>query len=356
MRITMFLSVVVGLCLAIFSVGCNGGLTAPPIVSGEVIITDNGDGQLISNEPVLLSWDFVPGTDRFVVEYSINGNVWIPAGETQLISMDWKIPTGIDSDGFIVRADSYSDQHSSARNRAMSIPTQILPYGSIASTIWVGDTESAVYLEFNSKFTLNDQYGNVVLAPHSIIADIWWYDNIQWSIWGDYNRDGIESPDETWDHGPGWIFDESTGFYSALDSFSEKGLFIYKISVDGKDLFLPSQPTEAINIFSNGVYFDFPTSETSWIIGEANDIVIRAGGETMVDILDFDYSPDDGLHWKPIQHGVTGVDGWVMPQPFTYNWEIPNDTSGQWKVRVSTYDTNGDFIATGTSDAFTVTH
>jgi len=161
------LSLIAGLCLAIFFVtGCDGGLrlTAPPINTGEVTIIDNGDGQLISNEPVVLTWDFVPNIDHFKVEYSTDGGrIWTPIGETtQATCWDWKIPAGTSTEAFIVRVDGYSNQSSAPQSRAFSPMLSVVPFGTLHHITIIVHSTVAVNETFSVSADGYDMYNNLV--------------------------------------------------------------------------------------------------------------------------------------------------------------------------------------------------
>jgi hypothetical protein len=162
-----FLSVLIGLCLAISTaVGCgNEGPIIPPINAGSITIINDSDGQLIANEPVTLLWDFVPRIDRYTIDYSIDGgDTWFPIGETRnLTSVNWQIPPGTETSAFIVRVDGYSNRYTAPRSRSVSVPMLVVPYGEIASFNVNLPTETAVDVSTNLIITARDEYDNVVV-------------------------------------------------------------------------------------------------------------------------------------------------------------------------------------------------
>ncbi|MFA5967486.1 MAG: hypothetical protein WC805_03205 [Patescibacteria group bacterium] len=165
-----FLLITAGLCLAIIGlVSCGNEPVTPPVNTGAtVVITDDGDGQLISREPIIISWDFVTIVDRYTIDYSTNdGETWSPIGETRKIaSINWQIPSGTETSAFIIRVDGYSDRYTAPRSRSISPSIQVIPYGTL--NFFDVDAESqisegsSIYLDVTAK----DRYDNTVLNFH----------------------------------------------------------------------------------------------------------------------------------------------------------------------------------------------
>ena len=345
---TFLILLIAGLCLAIFfTTGCHGGLIAPPTNTGEVTITDDGDGILVSREPVVISWNFVPNIDRFKVEYSINGeNIWFPIRETEITRLEWEIPAGTNTEAFVVQVVGYSNQHPAPQSRAISTPAQVIPYGPLDHYVLEADAETAVNLVFNMPVTAKDQYNNTITnySVDSLLIEISPNGGATWIVLDTYT-------DLVWVNG---ITTSLNGVIYLPGLSPDTYYYIRAGGINSID---------QIYLVANGVYIDAPTSvASSWTIGETNDIVFRAGGSTTVDYLNLYYSPNNGTNWYTIENGVAPGS---MPQ--TYNWPVANNTPGsQWKVKVESWILDGNpgdtvpgdgldtLIATGTSAAFTV--
>lgn len=175
MRHLLFLIIAGLFCLAIIiTTGCgNEGPIAPPINAGSVTVTDDGDGQFIANEPVVIAWDFVPRIDNFRVDYSIDGKIWHNAGETKLTHLDWKIPGEAGIAGFKIRVDGYASKMPSPRSRAVSQNYNVLPFGEATDLEVLASPTIQQDIVMQIELTAKDKFGNTVTPYQSSFINIW---------------------------------------------------------------------------------------------------------------------------------------------------------------------------------------
>lgn len=105
-----FVLIIAGLCLALIALGtgCDRSSTMPKIDPGIVTITDDGDGVLFCNEPVVVAWKGIPWATTYKVAYSSDDGInWVPIGGTKegQLQLKWNISSGITS--IEIRVESY---------------------------------------------------------------------------------------------------------------------------------------------------------------------------------------------------------------------------------------------------------
>ena len=154
-----------GLCLAtITTFGCsNDGPIAPPLNAGQIFISDDGDGELISNEPVVIMWDFIPRINEYRIDYSIDGGKsWLLIGKSKLTKLNWKIPAGMNTFTLQVRADGYSIQFPTPQSRATSMPLKVLSHGNLDHLAIIAPDTIPVGQDFEFVIAAYDYLNNVV--------------------------------------------------------------------------------------------------------------------------------------------------------------------------------------------------
>lgn len=170
---TYILAILAGLCLAtITTLGCgNEGPIAPPINSGDVVVNDNGDGKLISREPVTITWGFVPRIDFYRLDYSLDGQSWTPitTDEIKKTHFNWTILDGANSDQFIVRAEGYRLGCDNPRSRALSEIKSVLPFGDTDHLKLEFPDSVKTGNSFAGEVVAQDSYNNIVASYNSEI-------------------------------------------------------------------------------------------------------------------------------------------------------------------------------------------
>ncbi len=158
------LLVLAGLCLALLGTACgNEGPIAPPIHIGDITIVDDGDGQLIGNEPVMLSWEFYPRIDYWQTSYSTDGGQhWVPSDRFSSNVGVWKIPENIDTDTFTVKVEGWKDCRPAPRVSACSELVTVASFCEPHSLYVKADPVFVDGITGYLALGVKDKYGNYV--------------------------------------------------------------------------------------------------------------------------------------------------------------------------------------------------